>query len=230
VDSVHESGVWTHDAGIYSAGKTIAFALHIVDCVRLPACDQATGPRADEYDPTMSEIIDEQVTAELDGGFVVFRLGTRINTLWKVHKWFPIFRAARKMVDEVDADSDSGLLAFERRVGMRALEIVQYWRSFEDLRNYALDSEFSHAPSMKSTMEQMERCDDVGIWHELYVIGDDSYETAYHNTPPTGLGTAGTLSPAEGTRRTAAGRLGLTEGDDFSYEPRGVEAESVDTG
>lgn len=176
----------------------------------------------------MTEIINEQVTAELDDGFVVFRLGLRINTFWKVHKWVPILRATSKMIDEVDADPDTGFLACERRLGIRDLETVQYWRSFEDLRDYALDPDFSHAPSMKSTMEQMKECDDVGIWHELYIVDDDSYETVYYNTPPTGLGKAGTLHPTDGTRRTSAGRLGITDGDDFSYKPRGVDAESVD--
>jgi len=177
----------------------------------------------------MTEIINEQVTAELDGGFAVFRLGMRINTLWKVHEWVPILRAGREMTAEVAADSETGLLAFERRFGLRDIEIVQYWRSFEALRNYALDPEFSHAPSMRSTMERMERSDAVGIWHELYLVDDGSYEAVYYNAPPTGLGKAGTLSPTDGTNRTAAGRLGMTEGDDFSYGPHGVEAESLDT-
>jgi hypothetical protein len=30
---------------------------------------------------TMTELITERVTAELEGGFVVFRIGMRINTL-----------------------------------------------------------------------------------------------------------------------------------------------------
>ena len=133
------------------------------------------------------------------------------------------------MVDEVDADPDSGILAVERRVGFRNLETVQYWRSFEDLRNYALDPDAGHAPVMKATMEQMAQSDAVGIWHETYIVDDGSYETVYYNAPPTGLGKAGTIHPADGTRTTAAGRLGMTDGADFAYGPRGVDAESVDT-
>lgn len=176
----------------------------------------------------MTDIIDDQVTAELDGGFVVFRLGLRINTLWKVHEWLPILRAGRAMLGEVDANPDTGLLAYDTRFGFRDLEIVQFWRSFEDLRAYALDPEFSHAPSMQSTLERMRETDDVGIWHELYVIDEESYETVYYNAPPTGLGKAGTIHATDGTRRTAAGRLGVTDGRDFSYDDRGVVAESID--
>jgi hypothetical protein len=177
----------------------------------------------------MTDIIDEQVTGELDGGFVVFRLGMRINRLWKVHRWLPILRAGRRMLAEADADPDVGLLAYDSTVGLRGVEVVQFWRSFDDLRTYALDPDAGHAPSMRWAMERMADGDDVGIWHELYVVDDDSYETVYYNAPPTGVGKAGTLYPAEGERRTAAGRLGLTDGDDFSYGAGGVDADSVET-
>jgi len=175
----------------------------------------------------MTPIIDEQVTAELDDGFVVFRLGMRINSFWKVHEWIPILRAATSMIDEIDADPETGFLAVERRLGIRNLELIQYWRSFEALRTYALDPEFSHAPSMRETLERMEETDAVGIWHETYIVDDDSYETLYYNAPPTGLGKAGTLHRAEGAKRTAAGRLGVTDGEDFSYGSGGVASESV---
>jgi len=32
------------------------------------------------------DIISERVTADIEGEFVVFRIGMRINKLWKVHK------------------------------------------------------------------------------------------------------------------------------------------------
>lgn len=176
----------------------------------------------------MTELVDEQVTAELEGGFVVFRLGMRINRLWKVHRWLPILRAGRRLLSEVEASPDTGFLASDSRFGVRTLEIVQYWRSFEDLRSYALDPDFGHAPSMKRTMDRMEESDDVAIWHETYVVDEGSYETVYYNAPPTGLGKAGTLRSTEGRRRTAAGRLGLTDGEDFSYETRGEGAEPVE--
>jgi hypothetical protein len=78
------------------------------------------------------------------------------------------------------------------------------------------------------TNEQMHETDDVGIWHETYLVREGEYETVYHNTPPIGLGKAGTLSPATERRNTAAGRLGWTDGDDVSYEGRSVESDPVE--
>jgi hypothetical protein len=177
----------------------------------------------------MTEIIDEQVTAELDGGFVVMRLGLRINTLWKPHKWLPIIRANLKMLDELETNPDIGMLAYDTKLGIRNFENVLYWNSFEDLRNWALDPDSSHAPTMKGTMDRMEASDDVGLWHELYIVDDGSYENVYYNSPPQGLGKAAELRPTEGHRKTAAGRLGMTDGEDYDYDGEDVHAESIST-
>lgn len=175
----------------------------------------------------MSGIVDGQVTAELDGGFVVMRLGMRINRLWKPHKWLPLIRANLAMLDELEANPDIGMLAYDTKLGIRNFENVLYWNSFEDLRSWAFDPDASHAPTMKGTMDRMAASDDVGIWHELYLIDDASYETVYYNTLPVGLGRAGTLHPTEGYRRTAAGRLGMTDGEDYRYEGGDVQADAV---
>ncbi len=34
-----------------------------------------------------------RLTAQLDGDFVIFRIGMRINSLWRVRGWLPVFRA-----------------------------------------------------------------------------------------------------------------------------------------
>jgi len=169
----------------------------------------------------MAELNTERVTAELDGDFVVFRIGMRINTLWKVHEWLPVLRAMPKMLDELEADAESGLLGYDTKLGVRNHEVVQYWRSFEQLRDYALDPDARHAPAMEWADQRMRGSAAVGIWHETYLVTDGAYETVYQNTPPIGLGKAGTLYSATEHRRTAAGRLGSAEGDDVSTEEDG---------
>jgi hypothetical protein len=176
----------------------------------------------------MGEIENRRVTAELEGDFVVFRIGMRINTLWKVHEWLPVFREMPGMLDELESDPDSGLLGYDANVGLRNHEVIQYWRSFEALRAYALDPDGRHAPAMGWVSERMRESDAVGIWHETYLIRDGAYETVYANVPPRGLGRAGTLSPATGRRKTAAGRLGWTDGDDVSFEGTNVQSESFE--
>jgi hypothetical protein len=176
----------------------------------------------------MTELNTEKVTAELDGDFVVFRIGMRINALWKIHRWLPVFREMPNMLEELDEDPESGLLAYDVKLGIRNHEVVQYWRSFDQLRKYALDSTAQHAPAMKWTNRLMRESDAVGIWHETYLIEEGAYETVYDNAPPIGLGKAGTLYPATERRKTAAGRLGLTEGNDVSYEEDGVTSEPIE--
>ncbi|MFB6255318.1 MAG: monooxygenase family protein [Haloplanus sp.] len=41
----------------------------------------------------MPGIVPERVTAEVEGDLVVFLIGMRINSLWKVHRWLPVFLA-----------------------------------------------------------------------------------------------------------------------------------------
>jgi hypothetical protein len=176
----------------------------------------------------MTGLNTERVTADVDGDFVVFRIGMRINTLWKVHEWLPVFRAMPKMLEELEANPESGLLAYDTNLGIRNHELVQYWESFEKLRTYALDPDCRHAPAIQWANERMDNSDAVGIWHETYLIEDCAYETVYHNTPPIGLGKAGRLSPATGARRTAAGRLGLTDGEDVSYREERVQSDPIE--
>lgn len=157
------------------------------------------------------EIIDERVTADIDGDFVVFRIGMRINTLWKVHKWIPVFLAMPRMLRELDADPDSGLLGYHRNLGIRNHGLFMYWRSFEDLRAYAHDTEREHLTAWNEYNRRVGSGGDVGIWHETFVVRENEYEAVYNNMPPFGLGRVSEPVPASGKRETAAGRLGRRE-------------------
>jgi hypothetical protein len=105
----------------------------------------------------MGEIENGRVTAELEGDFVVFRIGMRIDTLWQVHEWFPVFREMPGTFDELESDPDSGLLGDDTNVGLRNHEVVQSWRSSEALREYALGPDSRHAPAMEWVNERAER-------------------------------------------------------------------------
>ena len=50
-----------------------------------------------------TNIIPRKMSAEIDGDFVVFLIGMRINKIWKVHKWWPVFQAMRPMLKELVA-------------------------------------------------------------------------------------------------------------------------------
>lgn len=164
----------------------------------------------------------ERMTADIDGEFVVFLIGMRINRLWKVHKWLPIFTAMPRMLKELERNPESGLLGYERHLGIRNLMVVQYWRSFEQLRDYAWNPAAEHVPAIGHFFQDVGFNGDVGIWHETFLVESGQYEAVYGNMPPYGLGAAADLVPALGRRRTAAGRLGLTEGDDTPMVEEGT--------
>ncbi|MGH2951582.1 MAG: DUF4188 domain-containing protein [Solirubrobacterales bacterium] len=173
----------------------------------------------------MSQVVDRRVTAEIEGDFVVFLIGMRINKPWKVWKWVPTFVAMPRMIRELERSPESGFLGASRYVGNpRRPIMVQYWRSFEDLEAYARSKDAEHWPAWVAFNKRVGSSGDVGIWHETYLIPARSYECVYNNMPPTGLGDATTLVPAAGRRATAASRAGLR---DEAY-PEGAPTERIE--
>ena len=165
----------------------------------------------------MGEIRKERLTADTHSDFVVFLIGMRINAFWKVHKWFPVFKAMPKMLKELSREEESGLLGFRNRVGIRNLEVIQYWESFEKLHAYARDKNAEHLPAWADFNRKISNDGSVGIWHETYLVKKDQYEAVYRNMPLYGLGEATDTVPASGRRKTAAGRLGKSEGEDSPF-------------
>ena len=54
----------------------------------------------------MANIIADRMSAEIEGDFVVFLIGMRINKPWKVSKWLPVFMAMPKMIRELEQRPD----------------------------------------------------------------------------------------------------------------------------
>lgn len=165
------------------------------------------------------DVIERRVTTEREEAFVVFHIGFRINSLWKVHRWLPLLLVAPRMVRELTGDARSGLLGSRTVVGpgVRHFGFVQYWESFDALREYARDDERLHFPAWQDYYRTGVKDDAaVGIWHETYLVGADEFETVYNNMPPHGIAACdGTeMVPAAERRKTAAGRLGHTDGTD----------------
>ncbi len=135
----------------------------------------------------MPDIIRERMTAQVDGEFVVFLIGMRINRLWKVHKWLPVAMAMPRMLRELQADPESGLLGFRSWFGNPNI-MVQYWRSFEHLERYAKDATHAHRPAWAMFNRTVAGNGDVGIWHETYRVRPGDFECVYNNMPVFGAG------------------------------------------
>lgn len=152
----------------------------------------------------------ERLTAKFDGDFVVFLIGMRINALWKPHRWLALTRAMPRMLAELEAHPELGMLSGEMWFG-RTTILVQYWRSLEQLLAYATNREAAHLPAWKSFNQSVATSGDVGVWHETYSVSPGKHESIYVNMPPFGLGKVGKLVSAAGTLSSAHGRVQTSE-------------------
>jgi hypothetical protein len=173
----------------------------------------------------MAPVIDKRVTAEIEGDFIVFLIGMRINRIWKPSRWLPVVLAMPKMLRELERNPQSGFLGANLYFGSpRRPMVVQYWRSFEDLEAYARSKDAAHWPAWVAFNKRVASNGDVGIWHETYLVPAGGYECVYNNMPPIGLGEATRLVPASGRKATAARRAGVR---DEPY-PEGVPTKGIE--
>ena len=115
----------------------------------------------------MAKVIPSRMTAEIEGDFVVFLIGMRINKPWKIHKWLPVFMAMPPHAEGARAASRERL----SRLTLGLTVIVQYWRSFEHLEAYARSQDKQHWPAWVAFNKSLGGSrGDVGIWHETYKV------------------------------------------------------------
>ncbi len=160
----------------------------------------------------MADVIEKRVTAEIEGDFVVFLIGLRINKLWKVWKWLPTVLSMPGMLRELEERPELGLLGTSMYAASpRQPMLVQHWRSFDELEAFARNQDATHWPKWVAFNKRVGSSGDVGIWHETYLVPAGRYECVYNNMPATGLGAAAKLVPAAGRKAAAASRAGIRD-------------------
>ncbi len=94
----------------------------------------------------MGKVIAERMAANIEGDFVVFLIGMRINKPWKLFKWLPVFFGMPKMIKELEKlpTEATGFLGHN---GIGLGVTVQYWRSFDHLEAYAKSQQNEHFPA-----------------------------------------------------------------------------------
>jgi Domain of unknown function (DUF4188) len=173
----------------------------------------------------VAPVIPKRMTAQIEGDFVVFLIGMRINRFWKPWQWLPVAIAMPRMVRELEQHPESGFLGANQYAGSpRRPMLVQYWRSFEQLEAYARSKDANHWPAWVAFNKRIGSNGDVGIWHETYLVPAGAYDSIYNNMPPLGLGDATALVPAAGRKATAAGRAGIRE----EPYPEGAPTEGIE--
>ena len=142
----------------------------------------------------MAEVHQGRWSAEIEGDFVVFIIGARINS------WRQAIRAFRDlggrkgmnhMLQYLSEHPEKGLLGYETMGFVN----VQYWRSFEHLEAFAKDQDDPHLDAWRNYWKRVGKSSHVGIWHETYLVREGEYEAVYGNMVPYGLGKASKLVP-----------------------------------
>ncbi|TMC97230.1 MAG: DUF4188 domain-containing protein [Chloroflexi bacterium] len=156
----------------------------------------------------MSKVIPGRFTADIEGPFVVFIIGMRVNKFFAFHKWIATAMAMGPMIRTLYEHPEKGFLGAQTFVYWRGVATVQYWRSFEDLERFARDKNDPHLGAWRRFNKSIGSDGSVGIWHESFLVDAGKYEALYGNMPVFGLASAAKHVPATGRRETARRRLG----------------------
>jgi Domain of unknown function (DUF4188) len=156
----------------------------------------------------MSKVIPGRFTADIEGPFVVFMIGMRVNKFFAFRKWIATAMAMRPMIRTLYEHPEKGFLGAQTFFNLRGVVTIQYWRSFEDLERFARDKNDPHLAAWKQFNQSIGSDGSVGIWHETFLVDEGKYEAVYGNMPVFGLASAAKHVPAIGGRETARRRLG----------------------
>jgi Domain of unknown function (DUF4188) len=156
----------------------------------------------------MAKVIPGRFTAEIEGPFVVFIIGMRVNKFFAFRKWIATAMAMGPMIRTLYEHPEKGFLGAQTFLYGRGVVTVQYWRSFEDLERFARDKDDPHLKAWRTFNKTIGSDGSVGIFHETFLVDAGKYEALYGNMPVFGLASAANHVPATGRRETARRRLG----------------------
>jgi hypothetical protein len=164
----------------------------------------------------MKKIFNGRYTAKTNQPFVVFLIGMRINKWWRFNKWLPVANAMTPMLTTLFTHPEKGFLHAEFYWNFTGPVTIQYWRSFEDLEDFARNPSEPHIGPWKKFNQAVGTSGVVGIWHETYLIEPSKFEAFYGNMPRFGLGAAMEHTEATSHRETARKRLGANKINEFA--------------
>ena len=164
---------------------------------------RATGAERREV---MAKHLPTRTMADVKEPLVLFLIGMRINTFWRVWEWLPSFLAMGPMIVELYKNPELGFLSARTEMAGRTITVIQYWKSFEALEAYAANAERKHRPAWTAFYKRATSgTGAVGIYHETYVIRPGEVESLYVDMP-SGFGLGGAVGSVPVGPRTESAR------------------------
>ena len=150
----------------------------------------------------MAKYVPGRHTADIEGDFVIFIIGARVNKPWRLVRGLRALGNLKKMLQGLSKQPEKGLLHHETA----GFVSIQYWRSFDHLERFAKDPD-PHMNQWRRYTKLAARSGEAGIWHETYLVHAGQYEAIYNNIAPRGLAKAGKFVPIKDSSH-ARGRIG----------------------
>ena len=133
----------------------------------------------------------DRYRADFPEGTVVLLIGMRVNSIWRLRTWLPVFVAMPRMLRELARQPELGLLEARTEVAWRRATVIQYWESMDKLMAYAAANDHEHLPAWKAYNVSAKRSGPVvGIWHEAYAVHPSTSHIVYRHMPAFGMASA----------------------------------------
>jgi hypothetical protein len=123
-----------------------------------------------------------------------------------------VARLARQVERHLAASKPPGLLSSERfAMGRGHVGWWQYWDGFDRLEAWARQT--PHSEWWRTALDRIRRRDDVGLYHETFLVRPGDLESLAINAPGVGLSAFGVVGEPVGLATTGRDRLGRRKVD-----------------
>lgn len=155
-------------------------------------------------------------TAHIEGDFIVFLIGARVNSLWKYFRFMWVGGAFAQMFRVLMQRPEMGCLGGRTYFDIASREVIaiMYWRTYDHLEHFARNADDPHLAAWRRFNREIGNSGDFGVWHETYKVQAGAYEGIYVNMPRMGLAAAAEHLPITGRGlQTSRQRIGGGESE-----------------
>jgi hypothetical protein len=133
------------------------------------------------------------------------RLGIQVKSLSALAFAFRLRSAIAANAGEAIATGAGLLNSQSFAIAINHFGVLQYWRSFDELEAWSRRA--PHSEWWRSAVERMRTRQDLGVYHETFLVKAVEIESIYLDCRPTGLAAFGSLGEPVGPMTTSRGRL-----------------------